>query len=120
MKSRIYVETSVVSFYHDVRTEPEMIARRDWTRRFWDFAKDEYTLLSSPAVIEELEQGDFLNQQAMLDLVDTLTVLPIDEMVGLIVEHGNAKRSERRCPAFSARVVSQMRFSADVELQTPR
>ncbi len=76
----------MVSFYHDVRTEPEMIARREWTRKFWDFAKNDYTLLSSPAVIEELEQGKFPNQQAMLDLVDTLTVLPIDEMVGLIVE----------------------------------
>ncbi|MFM9903868.1 MAG: type II toxin-antitoxin system VapC family toxin [Pyrinomonadaceae bacterium] len=51
-----------------------------------DTADEEYTLLTSPAVIEELDQGDFPNQQAMLDLVDTLTVLPIDEMVGLIVE----------------------------------
>ena len=86
MKSRVYVETSVVSFYHEVRTEPDMIARREWTRRFWQLAQNEYTLLSSPAVIEELEQGDFPNKQADLELVNTLTVLPIDEMVGLIVE----------------------------------
>ncbi|MEQ1607063.1 MAG: type II toxin-antitoxin system VapC family toxin [Pyrinomonadaceae bacterium] len=86
MRSRIYIETSVVSFYHEVRTEPDMIARRDWTRRFWDGAVDEYTLLTSPAVIEELEQGDFPNQQMMLDLVSTLTVLPVDQMIGPIVD----------------------------------
>ena len=86
MKSRIYVETSVVSFYHEVRTEPDMIARREWTRRFWRLAQDDYTLLSSPAVIEELEQGDFPNQREMLVLVSTLTVLPIDQMIGPIVD----------------------------------
>ncbi len=63
-----------------------MIARRDWTRKFWDIASEDYTLLSSPAVIEELEQGDFPNRQAVLDLVDTLTVLPIDEMIAPIVD----------------------------------
>jgi len=27
-----YVETTIPSFYHEVRTEPEMVARKDWTR----------------------------------------------------------------------------------------
>lgn len=75
-----------MSFYHEVRIEPDMIARRDWTRRFWQMAKDEYTLLSSPAVIEELEQGDFPNKQTVLDMVSTLTVLPIDQMISPIVD----------------------------------
>jgi predicted nucleic acid-binding protein len=86
MKSRVYVETSVVSFYHEIRTEPDMIARRDWTRKFWEVAGEDYTLLTSPAVIEELEQGDFPNKQAVLDLISTLTVLPIDQMIGPIVD----------------------------------
>ena len=86
MKSRIYIETSIPSFYHEVRTEPDMVARRDWTRKFWDAASEEYTLLTSPAVIEELEQGDFPNQREMLLLVSTLTVLPIDQMIGPIVD----------------------------------
>ena len=63
-----------------------MTARRDWTRRFWQLAEKEYTLLTSPAVIEELEQGDFPNNQGVLDLVNTLTVLPIDQMIGPIVD----------------------------------
>jgi hypothetical protein len=35
-KSKIYIETSIPSFYHEIRTEPDMIARREWTRFWWD------------------------------------------------------------------------------------
>lgn len=37
-------------------------------------------------MIEELEQGDFPNKQAVLELVSTLTVLPIDQMIVPIVD----------------------------------
>jgi hypothetical protein len=86
MKPRIYVETSVISFYHDVRTEPEMIARRDWTQRFWQMAQTDYVLLSSLAVIDELEQGIFTNQQQMIELVNDLPIVPIDENILEIVD----------------------------------
>ena len=36
MKSQIYIETSIPSFYYEDRTEPEAIARREWTRSWWD------------------------------------------------------------------------------------
>jgi predicted nucleic acid-binding protein len=29
MQQRVYIETTIPSFYHEVRTEPEMIARRN-------------------------------------------------------------------------------------------
>lgn len=86
MKSRIYVETSIVSFYHEVRTEPDMIARRDWTRKFWDIAGEEYTLLTSVAVLEELERGQFPNKRAALELVSDLQLLPNTEEIDLIVD----------------------------------
>ncbi len=38
MKPRVYVETTVPSFYYEVRAEPEMVARRDWTRQWWSRA----------------------------------------------------------------------------------
>ena len=59
MKSRFYVETSIPSFYHEVRTEPDMVARQEWTRRLWEDADRVYELLTSVAVIEELENGEF-------------------------------------------------------------
>lgn len=63
-----------------------MIARRDWTRRFWHDAEKEYSLVTSLAVIDELERGDFPNKQAVIDLVMPLPILPIDESIGEIVD----------------------------------
>ena len=52
MKLKVYVESTIPSFYHEVRTEPEMIARRDWTRQWWDERSEDYELVTSVAVIE--------------------------------------------------------------------
>ncbi len=85
MRSRVYVETSIPSFYYEVRTEPEMVARRDWTRQFWDNASTNYELLTSVAVLDELNNGEFLQKQQALDLMSDLPLLPspveIDEIV---------------------------------------
>ena len=35
VKSRVYVETTVPSFYHETRTAPDIVARREWTRQWW-------------------------------------------------------------------------------------
>jgi hypothetical protein len=42
MKPRVYVETTVPSFYYEVRDEPEMLARRDWTRQPVLFTQKHY------------------------------------------------------------------------------
>ena len=41
MKPRVYVETSIPSFYHETRPEPEMVAQRIWTRQWWDGRRDD-------------------------------------------------------------------------------
>jgi hypothetical protein len=48
MTETVYVETSIPSFYHEARTEPEMIVRREWTRRWWKVAQERYELVTSP------------------------------------------------------------------------
>lgn len=59
MKPSVYIETTIPSFYYEVRTAPEMIARRDWTREWWDHHRARYDVFTSEAVIEELEIGTF-------------------------------------------------------------
>jgi hypothetical protein len=86
MRSRIYVETSIPSFYYEVRTEPEMVARRDWTRKFWDNSDQDYELLTSIAVIEELENGEFPQKQQALALMRDLPLLPSASETDEIVE----------------------------------
>ncbi|MBW3539689.1 MAG: hypothetical protein KY476_05410 [Planctomycetes bacterium] len=49
----IYVETTIASFYFEERSEPEMVARRNWTRQWWDDCRLNYdvgTMTSDPAI----------------------------------------------------------------------
>ena len=57
MRRRIYVETSIPSFYFEVRAEPEMVARRQWTKQWWSHAHGRDELVTSEAVLNELSRG---------------------------------------------------------------
>ena len=52
MSKIVYVETSVPSFFHEARSEAEMVARRAWTRQWWAVATERYDL-------DEIERGDY-------------------------------------------------------------
>lgn len=82
----LYVETSIPSFYYEVRTEPAMVARRDWTRQWWASVSAEDELLTSPAVIDELNRGDFPSRDDALALLGSLPNLEITDAVAEIVE----------------------------------
>ena len=77
-KFRVYVETSIPSFYHELRTTPDVVARRDWTRQWWDDAPAKYELLTSPAVINELSAGIPERSALRLSLIRDLPLLPIE------------------------------------------
>jgi predicted nucleic acid-binding protein len=92
MAVRAYVETSIPSFYFEVRPEPQMVARREWTREWWDRAtKAQAELVTSLAVVDELERGDFAARADCLGLVAKLRVLaieaPILEIVQTYIRH---------------------------------
>jgi len=36
MKPRVYIETTIPSFYHEDRQEAFVVARRQLTREWWD------------------------------------------------------------------------------------
>jgi hypothetical protein len=83
---RAYVETTIPSFYHEVRTAPDVVARREWTRWWWAKAHERYELVTSPAVLDELGGGDPSRAAERLALVEHLPVLAIDPSVAVIVE----------------------------------
>jgi hypothetical protein len=60
--SRIYIETTIPSFYYEVRTDATMLARRQWTREWFDTAIRRDEIVTSPAVLDELERGNFLGR----------------------------------------------------------
>lgn len=86
MQPRVYIETSIPSFCHEIREEPDMVARRQWTREWWDNYRARYDVVTSIPVIEELEAGDHPKKNECLLLIERVAVLPIAEAVGDIVD----------------------------------
>ena len=85
MRKRIYVETTIPSFYFESHSDAEMVARRVWTRRWWVGAGDKYELVTSAAVVEELSRGDFPARQDCLQLIERLPLVPVEPAVAEIV-----------------------------------
>ncbi|MBK6919699.1 MAG: hypothetical protein IPH07_20055 [Deltaproteobacteria bacterium] len=86
MTARAYVETSIPSFFFEARTQPDMVARRDWTRAWWAGPGAALELVTSVAVIEELERGAFAAKPQCLELVAPLPLVAIDPAVLEVVQ----------------------------------
>ena len=73
MQKRIYIETTIPSAYYTLRTDEESLIRQKLTRQWWDEYANLFTLTSSTAVIDELEEGSrqvTLDRLALLDSVE--------------------------------------------------
>jgi len=86
MNRKVYIETTIPSFYHEVRTEPEMVARRVWTREWWDERRVQFDTVTSEAVLRELENGEFPKKADALALIKDVPFLDIDEAIADIVD----------------------------------
>lgn len=86
MKKVVYIETTIPNFYYEARSEPEMVARKNWTRQWWDTQSRYYELVTSLAVIDELEQGDYPNKNKIIDLVADIQILEINTEIVEVVE----------------------------------
>jgi predicted nucleic acid-binding protein len=85
-RPRVYVETTIPSFYYDVRPTPDIVVRREWTRRWWSIAAGTYELVTSSAVLEELAGGNPEQVANRLALVRDLVLLPIEPAISEIAE----------------------------------
>jgi hypothetical protein len=85
--SRVYIETSIPSFYYEDRTSPGMVARREWTRQWWAHEKDRYELVTSAAVLNELKRSSFPNQEKCLALMEQVVLVRTEpQAISEIVE----------------------------------
>ncbi len=91
MSALIYVETSVPSFYFETRPEPEMQAKRKWTREWWDAPKFGVELVTGFPVHRELQVAPARKRDKALALIENLPVLPyteeLDEIVAVYLAH---------------------------------
>ncbi len=102
MRRRIYIETTIPSFYFEVRPEPEMVARRAWTREWWAMAVSRDEIVISEAVLEELGAGDHPNRKDCLELISELPLLAIEPAVAETVEAYIAHKLMPRDPGGDA------------------
>jgi predicted nucleic acid-binding protein len=86
MRTRVYIETTIPSFYFTLRTDPESLARMSWTRRWWSECSGAFKLVTSPAVIGELRRGTHPSVQNRIELLKGIELLDITEEVEEIVQ----------------------------------
>ncbi len=87
MKSKIYIETSIPSFYYEIRTAPEIVARKNWTRQWWNESRQFYEIVTSDAVIDELNKGEYPTKAKALELISNIPFLQFDKDISEIVEN---------------------------------
>jgi len=85
-KPRVYVETTIPSFYFERRRDPENIARRVATRAWWRAAPAQYELTVGAEVLRELSRGDPAAAAERLKLIADLPVLSAEPAVVEIVQ----------------------------------
>ncbi len=86
MKQTIYIETTIPSYYHNSRTDAEMVVLSQWTRDWWDNRRHEHQVVTSSAVLEELRGGDHPKKAEKLALLDSISLLPTNDEVAKIVD----------------------------------
>lgn len=63
-----------------------MLARQQWTRQWWDRYSQEYSLVTSVAVLDELDRGDYPAKESATQLVSALPLIAVEEAVIDIVQ----------------------------------
>jgi predicted nucleic acid-binding protein len=88
MSLKIYIETTIPSFYFETRRNAECVSRRNWTRRWWDDHRSEHELATSLVVRDELADPKYpeTKRRNALALLDELPLLDIASEIDEIVE----------------------------------
>jgi len=98
MRRTVYIETTVPSFYHETRSEPAMVARRESTRLWWQEEAPFFDLSISAFVLGELRQGDYPGKPDTLRLVETAPLLEavpeIEDIAGAYIRRSLMPQDE--------------------------
>jgi len=63
-----------------------MVARRNWTRKWWNECAPLYELVTSDGVIDELNAGDFPAQQKTIELLSGISLVDIPDDIANIID----------------------------------
>jgi len=85
VKEKVYIDSTILSFYHDKRDE-----LKSWieaTRKWWEFEMPNYDCWISDAVFLEIQQEEYPNQQEVIRLATILPVLESTPEIKLVAEY---------------------------------
>src|SRR5690349_8885288 len=91
-RPRVYVETTIPSAYFNQGRTPLRVAKRRWTRVWWDVALERYDLTTSTYVLEELGEGPSDRQGEWQSLVAPIPLLGTSDIVEAVAEEYVLKR----------------------------
>jgi len=74
---RVYIETTVPSYYYEIREDVESIAKKLITNDWWNNHRYYYELVTGPPVLDELERGDHPSKVETINLIKDLPILTI-------------------------------------------
>ena len=88
MPLKIYIETTIPSFYFETRKNLDCVVRRRWTRQWWDDHRQEHDLATSLVVRDELNDPRYpaAKRRNALALLDELPVLDLNARIDEIVD----------------------------------
>jgi hypothetical protein len=82
----VYIETTIPSAYFERRTDSKTVARKEWTRDWWDNHRFRHTLVTGYPVVDELSQGNHPDKADKLALISTVEILAISPAIADIVQ----------------------------------
>ncbi len=73
MKKSVYIDSTIPSYYYDNRSTIQAFI--EVTRKWWDFERENYEVLTSSYTIVELSDGEYPNKRNILKLVENVPIL---------------------------------------------
>ena len=86
MGNLVYAETTIFSFYHDERPAPAVVAMRQWTRQWWNEHRHRFDIVTSAAVLAELDRGNLPHRDRALAMAAELPAIPVEPDISEIVD----------------------------------
>ena len=104
MSGTVYIETTIPSFYHNTRKDNANLARQHWTQKWWDQFAHKQPLVSSYAVIQELEDSGYPAEKRAkcLTMLQSLPLLAESTEIQKIIQHYIAHRIMPKDPSGDA------------------
>ncbi len=84
MKEKVYLDSTVPSYYFDEREALRTFT--DITRKWWSEMSGDYELYISDAVLQELNNGNYPRKDEIIRLVSAIPLLPLAPDLEQVVE----------------------------------